>query len=307
MRLLTSYLSVSLLTFSVQAAPVLSNSPHSPYRQLRTLMEDMNGLKEEIQELKSEKTLLNNVLETVSQEAQHRNLVFEQLTSENEALKDTLQQLTKDYEALKSNLVALEENQKGLLENSALESVKEQLKSANENVNHLSQWKEDREKFLKELQLKLPNINKLSQELCHIQTNTENFIKVSYEEICNKIQSLERDIDKVTSANAKAKSNDFQFQLSAFKKEITDKCKAMCLSTLNQANDRLQSLAQQMQTNFDCLREKSYIKHIVLAGESLSSIANRYQSSVSQILAANHLQNSKNVKVGDMIWIPKNF
>ena len=292
MRLSIGFLSLSLISSLLQAEPALSNSTHSPYRQLRTLMEDMEALKKEVKN----SVVVNNVLEAVSQEAQHRNLMFEELQAENEALKEKLNQLSADYEILKDKVLGVENKTSDEMINKTIKDVK-----------FLSDWKNKTEDVLQQLQLDLPGIKKVNYDLKKIKENTESFIKVSYEEIHNKIKSLEDEINKMVASNLRPQSNDLQVQVNNFKKEITEKCKSICASTLNQANDRLQSLAQQMQANFDRLRERDHIKHIVLTGESLSSIAKRYQLSVQQILSANQIQNAKNIKVGDMLWIPKNI
>lgn len=299
MRLSISFLSASLLVTSLQAEPVLSNSPHSPYRQLHTLMEEMEGLRKEMEGLNVDKNVVNNVLEAISQEAQHRNLMFENLQAENESLKDSLNKLTTDYESLKAKVAALEKQQD--------KTPDEVVNNAIKNVEALSEWKNKNEEVLQQLQLDLPGIKKVNYELKWIKENTENFIKVSYEEIHKKIKILESEINKIVASNSKIQANDLQSQVNNIKKEVTEKCKSICASTLSQANDRLQSLAQQMQANFDRIREKDYMKHIVLSGESLNSIAKRYQLSVQQILSANQIQNAKSIKVGDMLWIPKNI
>ena len=83
-------------------------------------------------------------------------------------------------------------------------------------------------------------------------------------------------------------------------------CKTTCDETIRQVNDRLQNLAQQMQSGLDALSCAKCVQHTIVSGESLSSIAQRYRTTPAQIRAVNGLQNSKGLRVGDTILIPKN-
>lgn len=210
------------------------------------------------------------ILEQISEEAQARKMMFEQLTMANDALKAQIKSGTGSKPA---------------------------------------DWLQ--------LKKKLDDLAEEGKSFKTAQAALEQHYRLFFDEVNRQLKSIEGALSQNpvdASGSGSAQLNQLQEQFNSLKKDLGDKwkdlsdrCKNMCASTLTQANDRLQSLAQQMQTNFDHLREKSFTRHVILSGESLTSIAKQYQTTPTKILSINNLPNAKNLHVGDVLLIPNDM
>ena len=107
-----SYLAVfSLFAASlVNGAPVHSNSPHSPYTQLKTLAEDVNSLKGSLEKIK----LNEDVSEVLLSENKQLTLRIDQLEKENKKLQNIPETWLSENKQLISRIDQLENENKKL-------------------------------------------------------------------------------------------------------------------------------------------------------------------------------------------------
>lgn len=243
----------------------LEKSSNALALDLRQQVSDIKGLVNELNDHNLDKTA---ILEQISEESQARKMMFEQLTMANDALRAQVQSGTGSKQP--------------------------------------ADWLQ--------LKRKLDELSEESKGFKTAQAALEQHYQLFFDEVNRQLKSIDDVLSKNSgdSGAGNAQLNQLQEQFNSLKKDLGDKwkdlsdrCKNMCASTLTQANDRLQNLAQQMQTNFDHLRERSFTKHIILSGESLTSIAKQYQTTPTKILSVNNLPNAKNLRVGDVLWIPQ--
>ncbi len=95
-------LAVSLLN----GAPVHSNSPHSPYTQLKVLVEDVNSLKENLEKLKSN----DDISEILLGENRQLSTKIELLENENKKLQTQLSNLDAVYKKQTQDLISLSQD-----------------------------------------------------------------------------------------------------------------------------------------------------------------------------------------------------
>ena len=328
------------LTISVSGATAVSNSPHSPYAQLRTLMEDVKSLKSvqeatwqqsleklnafattiaslthEIDSLKADKVAADSRLqEELGKKEEARNQMFAELkaslTHEIDSLKadkvaadSRLQEelgkkeearnqmfaelkasLTHEIDSLKADKVAAdsrlqeklgkkEEACNQMFEDMKVESEKMKLafekdkallmglveKMKEENTLLKKQFAslqfqtQTSDRVFKQIKSDIALLKSENEALRRSKSELEASLKLSYEKLVEKTQSLERSLANLPSAGF---SGDSEKNLQQLRDEIIQKCKAMCISTLNQTNDRLQSFAKQVQENLEHIYQR---------------------------------------------------
>ena len=138
----------------------------------------------------------------------------------------------------------------------------------------------------------------------HVRELIDFFAEEKIEQFRQKLNEQDQKIYQLSKSDGTQGNLKHSFQ--KIEKKLGEFCKTTCDETIRQVNDRLQNLAQQMQSGLDALSCAKCVQHTIASGESLSSIAQRYRTTPAQIRAVNGLQNSKGLRVGDTILIPKN-
>lgn len=167
---------------------------------------------------------------------------------------------------------------------------------------------------LEEVKRNLPKTNDWMSSNAFVAFKNENEQHVrelidffAEEKIAQFAQKLDEQDQKIHQLSKGTNGNtNLKHSFQKIERKLGEFCKTTCDETIRQVNDRLQNLAQQMQSGFDALSCAKCVQHTITSGESLSSIAQHYRTTPAQIRAVNGLQNSKNLRVGDTILIPKN-
>lgn len=271
-----------LLAVSVlHGAPVYSNSPHSPYTQLKTLKEDVSTLKEALEKIKTEEGAAGALLE------ENKQLTFrlEQLETENENLKSSLANLDEVYKKQTQELLALSkefdqfrsnggETNSDAVKSHELVSVKEDISQIKDTLVELGNFEKKWE----------DNGGKNSQVFqAQLQGLKTELVRMTDE----KLQDLTKQMN----------SQNFQDQLQKIKSEFLTFCQT--------TNEKLQDFSKQMKSNLMKMSRNGCIRHTIVAGESLGSIARLYKITPDQILSANCLQDTRGLHVGDTLLIPQ--
>jgi len=292
--------------------PIVSNSPNSPYRQLSLLTQEIDKLREELNMLKNKQALLE---------------------AENKRLKNgsILQEMRK----LQTNYIDLEQKVKSICRFSndggkekysfvqkELQVNKDFLAQVEKKIlTILSDWCRQAERkieanhaSLEELKHNLPKSNDWTSSNAFLAFKNENEQHVrklvdflAEEKVAQFNKRLNEQDQKICQlAKDNGSQGNLNYSFQKMERKLGEFCKTTCDETIRQVNDRLQNLAQQMQSGFDALSCAKCVQHTIASGESLSSIAQRYRTTPAQIRAVNGLQNSKGLRVGDTILIPKN-
>ena len=281
------------LTISVSGATAVSNSPHSPYAQLRTLMEDVKSLKSvqeatwqqsleklnafattiaslthEIDSLKADKVAADSRLqEELGKKEEACNQMFAELkaslTHEIDSLKadkvaadsrlqeelgkkeEARNQMFEDMKVESEKMKLAFEKDKALLMG-LVEKMKEENTLLKKQFASLQFQTQTSDSVFKQIKSDIALLKAENEALRRSKSELEASLKLSYEKLVEKTQSLERSLANLPSAGFSGDSGKFLQQLGD---EIIQKCKAMCISTINQTNDRLQSFAKQMNEN----------------------------------------------------------
>ena len=247
-------LAVTFLQGATPVTPVKSNSPHSPYTQLRVLSEKITSFEESLEKMNINGKLSDALLE----ENKKYTTRIEQLETENKNLNDQLKDLNEIYKKQTEDLLALSkdfqqfrskehENNTNVVKNRELASVKKDISQIKETLN-----------------------------------------TTQYE-----IGSIER---RLVDSGTKTSQN-FQEQLQKVKSELLEFCQS--------TNRKLQDFADQIKDNLMKVTHNGFIKHTIVSGESLASIARQYNTTPDQILSANHLQDVRGLHVGDTLLVPQ--
>ena len=361
----------------VQTTPIVSNSPNSPYRQLSLLTKDVDRLKEELEILKNNQTLLEKENEKCLQqelealkascsnleqklEEVHRSI--SDIGTEKYELMQKELQMHKDFSTEMTERVKVLEEENEKLKNNNLQQELESLKISYANLEQkledtchfvsdigtekyelmqkelqankdlsaqieqkilavLADWCKQAEgkidadhASLEEVKRSLAGSNDWVSSNAFVAFKNENeqhvrelidfFAEEKIEQFRQKLNEQDQKIYQLSKSDGAQGNLKHSFQ--KIEKKLGEFCKTTCDETIRQVNDRLQNLAQQMQSGLDALSCAKCVQHTIVSGESLSSIAQRYRTTPAQIRAVNGLQNSKGLRVGDTILIPKN-
>ena len=255
------------------------------------------------------------------------------LEEENEKLKNN--NLQQELEALKINYANLEQKledscrfisdigtEKYELMQKELQANKDfSVQIEKKILNILADWCKQAEgkieadhASLEEVKRNLPKANDWISSNAFVAFKNENeqhvrelidfFAEEKIEQFKQKLNEQDQKIYQLSKDNGSQGNLKYSFQ--KMEKKLGEFCKTTCDETIRQVNDRLQNLAQQMQSGLNALSCAKCVQHTIVSGESLSSIAQRYRTTPAQIRAVNGLQNSKSLRVGDTILIPKN-
>ena len=291
-----------------QVAPVVSNSPNSPYRQLSLLTKDVDRLKEELEALKNSQTSLEQENEKcLQQELEALKASYSNLEQKLEEVCCSISNIGMEkYELMQKELQA-NKNLSAQIEQKILAVLADWCKQAEGKLDadHAS---------LEEIKRSLPKSNDWVSSNAFVAFKNENeqhvreligcFAEEKIEQFRQRLNEQDQKIYQLSKSDGTQSNLKHSFQ--KIEKKLGEFCKTTCDETIRQVNDRLQNLAQQMQSGFDALSCAKCVQHTIVSGESLSSIAQRYRTTPAQIRAVNGLQNSKGLRVGDTILIPKN-
>lgn len=290
------------------------------YEQLKNrneaLTSELTKLKSENENLKSEVGNLKKLCENLTEQqnlqiTQDINTKIDELDKNLSSVKNTTDGLTLSRQNIEKYLQELYAEVTDKFNRFAQEDEQKQF-----STDELKEINQKIENFLGKYQ-KLDAFNDIlvSFQDDLSQLKDSNFsLNVSHEKLEKDFQTLSNQTNgqiknieqnKVEADAYKAEAE--KKQLNEFKKELVDKCKNICKKTLTQTNEQLQTLAQQVQTKIDNLKSRTFSKHIILSGESLSSIAKRYSTSPEQILITNNIQSARDLRVGDTIIVPNNL
>ena len=356
-----------------QIAPIVSNSPNSPYRQLSLLTQDVEELKEELNAVKNNLNVcVGEKNENLQQEIEKLQLSYVKLEQKLEdtchLINDIKLELLKEFQDGKNFSVKMAEKIKVLEEeNEKFKNgyLQQKIESLQISYTNLEQKLEDTCRFIsdigtekcdlmqKELQANKDFSAQIEQKILAVLTDWCKQTEVKIEADHASLEEVKRNLpksndwissnaflafkneneqhvrelidffseEKIAQFNKRLNEQEQKiYQLSQkggsqvnlkhsfqkMEKKLGEFCKTTCDETIRQVNDRLQNLAHQMQSGFDALSCAKCVQHTIVSGESLSSIAQRYRTTPAQIRAVNGFQNSKNLRVGDTILIPKN-
>ena len=210
---------------------------------------------------------------------------YELMQKELQANKDFSAQIEQKILAILTNWCKQAEG-KIDADHASLEEVKRSLPKSNDWVssNAFVAFKNENEQHIKEL--------------------IDFFAEEKIEQFRQKLNEQDQKIYQLSKSDGAQSNLKHSFQ--KIEKKLGEFCKTTCDETLRQVNNRLQNLAQQMQSGLDALSCAKCVQHTIVSGESLSSIAQRYRTTPAHIRAVNGLQSSKSLRVGDTILIPKN-
>lgn len=271
-------LAVSLLN----GEPVHSNSPHSPYTQLKVLTEDVNSLKGTLERLK----LNEDISETLLSENKQLTFRIEQLENENKKLQNIPEALLSENKQLTSRIEQLE----------------------NENRKLQDQLKDLDEVYKKQTQ----DLLALSKDFQHLRSKTKESnanaiknrdlvsVKKDISQIKESLSSTQHemgDFEKRLADDGARNSQNLQEQLQRVKSELLEFCQS--------TNRKLQDFSEQMKNNLTKVTHNGCVKHTIASGESLASIARMYRTTPDRILSANHLEDTRGLHVGDAILVPQ--
>lgn len=251
-------LAISLLN----GAPVQSNSPHSPYTQLKVLSEEVSTLKETLEKMKPAENIseaLLNENKQLASKIEQLEVKNKQLDNGNKALQDQLNNLNEFYKKQTEDLLALSNEFK-------------KFRSEVFNENNSCTIKN------RELVSVKKDISQLKETLNSTQDEMGNF-------------------ERKLADNDTKTSQKFQEQLQKIKSELMEFCQS--------TNQKLQDFSEQIKNNLTKVANNTCIKHTIVSGESLASIARRYNTTPDQILSANHLQDTRGLHVGDTLLVPQ--
>ena len=182
-----------LTLLPLQGTPALSNSPHSPYRQLNVLVNDMTALKEEWQIIKTkmESEVQQFPIEQKKQETIVQQLLAEnkQLSTDIKALRNTSLEQAKTINDLTQALKKLEQSQQN---NFSLENVKKSITFLQKDLNKTQQ---ELGNLSEAFDQKLANNESKNLEI--FQSQIENARKESlriFQSINNKFQNFAQQI-----------------------------------------------------------------------------------------------------------------
>ena len=213
-------------------------------------------------------------------------------------LVDNMQHLKQEVDALKQmvsmtdapvNEVKSQVEQQAKLEQDNIQQIRSDILKKYDEANVL----------INELKAENENLNKEVVE----QKQKNEVLQAELEEQKSKICKLEEQ-GFVTQDTEKQNKEALEKKIAEQLADLLKQCQKLCADTINQTNDRLQDLARQVQQKIDQLKPVE-IKHTISSGESLSSIARRYNTTAEAILKLNNLSTAKTLRVGDMIWISK--
>lgn len=189
---------------------------------------------------------------------------------------------------------------------------KEQKKSEEINFDEIRELNQTFVNFRKKYK-KLDTLNDILVGFQNDLSQMEDsmfILNVSKENLEKDFKSLSAQTDKKIKDIKQVEAdteNALKKQLEDLKQDVVDNCKNICQQTSNKINDQLQSITQQVQSKIDSLKARTFSKHVILSGESLSSIAKRYSTSPEQILITNNIQSARELRVGDTIIVPNNI
>ncbi len=313
----------------------LTQQPQILEQKLQQLQAENNNYKQksqEVNELKASVVAFQSELASINDKLNHTTNLVE-LQSDNNAtnknfptieeISTQLEQINKSLSFVKSttdNLVISRENMEKYLqdlyaevnekfntiakvidrkENSfnTLKEINEKVSSFQEKYSKLDTFNDVLLDFQNDLAQLKDSTFALSVSKENLEKNLQNFTKLTDDKF-KEIKQAKSDVSK----NEVVKN-----QLNDFKQELVDKCKRICKKSFDKTNEQIQSIVQQVQTKIDSLKSRTFSKHIILSGESLSSIAKRYSTSPEQILITNNIQSARELRVGDTIIVPNNI
>lgn len=302
-----------------------SNNTHEKDEEVSKLVSNIATIQGELNEIKNELKSTPNALAKLQSDNERTHQKLQTIQDINAQIDE----LNKNLSLVKNttdSLTLSRENIEKYLQELYAEIIDKFNRFAQENEQKTEQKQVPTDE-LKEINHKIETFSSKYQKL-----DTFNDILASFQEDLSQLkdssfslnvshEKLEKDFQTFSNQTNEQiktiKQNEVEIdaykaeaektQLNEFKKEMVNKCKNICQKTLTQTNEQLQRLAQQVQTKIDNLRSRTFSKHIILSGESLSSIAKRYSTSPEQILITNNIQSARDLRVGDTIIVPNNL
>lgn len=264
-------------------------------KKISTLEAENKTLKESaqtdnsLQELNLLKTSYNNLEQEIKKNCQFESNIelekYNLIQKEIQEIKDFSLQLEQKILNILADWCKQAEY-KIDIEHQALEKFKNDFQNSNNLISY-------------DAFLKFKNENEQ-----HVRELIDFFAEEKIAQFAQKLDNQEQKIQQISKKHENNVTLKQSFQ--KIEKRLGEFCKETCDETIRQVNDRLQNLAQQMQSGFDALSCAKCTQHTIISGESLSSIAKKYNTTPAQIRAVNGLQNAKSLRVGDVILIPKN-
>ena len=295
----------------------------------KILKSKINSLEEKIKALENNNNL--SKFESVDKLESNVGLLQHEVTDIRTKLNDIPGELETNLAKIRSENKVSPESLKTI--DTQLDKLKRKYSSIKNKTNELTLSRENMEKYLQEFYAeindKLNNLEKgkeytteenmedLKEIKQRIDTFLEKYQKIdTFNDILlsfqNDLSQLKDSIFELSIAQENIIKNssdgtNSDTKLNEFKKDIIKQCENICKQTIHQTNENLQNIAQQVQIKMDSLKARSFSKHIILSGESLSSIAKRYSTSPEQILLTNNIKSARDLRVGDTIIVPNNL
>ena len=228
-------LAVSLLN----GAPVHSNSPHSPYTQLKVLSEDVNSLKGSLEKMK----LNEDVSEALLSENKQLNFRIDQLENENRKLQDQLKDLDEVYKKQTQDLLALSKD---------FQQFRSKTKESNANAiknRDLASVKKD--------------ISQIKESLSSTQHEMGNFEKRLADDGARNSQNLQEQLQRVKSEllefcqSTNRKLQDFSEQM---KNNLTKVSYNGCVKHTIASGESLASIARMYRTTPDQILSANHLE-----------------------------------------------
>ncbi len=249
------------LTISVSGATAVSNSPHSPYAQLRTLMEDVKSLKsvqeatwqQSLEKLNAFATTIASLTHEIDSLKADKVAADSRLQEELGKKEEACNQMFEDMKVESEKMKLAFEKDKVLLMG-LVEKMKEENTLLKKQFASLQFQTQTSDSVFKQIKSDIALLKSENEALRRSKSELEASLKLSYEKLVEKTQSLERSLANLPSAGF---SGDIEKNLQQLRDEIIQKCKAMYISTINQTNDRLQSFAEQVQKNLEHIYQRN--------------------------------------------------
>ncbi len=283
---------------------------------LKNLCSNLPGQEQKIQNLDATVSQLQGKLnDEASKATDDVHTKIDELNKNLSLIKDTTDNLTMSRENLEKYLqefyAEISDKFKQFEQSNAPKTEQKQItdeefKEINQKIeNFLGKYQklDTFNDILVSFQEDLSQLKDSSFSLNVSQKNLEKDFKTFSDETYEQIKNIQKtEIEKDAYKDEAIKN-----QMNEFKKDLINKCENICQKVVNQTNDRLQNLVQQVQTKVDSIRSRTFSKHTILSGESLSSIAKRYSTTPEQILITNNIQSARDLRVGDTIIVPNNL
>ena len=141
-------------------------------------------------------------------------------------------------------------------------------------------------------------INSVKESLQEIKVNeikrnesTSNELLEKNKQLTNKIEQLAED-----NKNLREQVNDLNDKIESQSRKFRE--------SMQDLSKQIKNLSEQIKENLAKMARSACIQHIIVSGESLASIAKKYNIPPDQILSANGLQDARGLHVGDTLRIP---